>query len=281
MFAARGLRVANSTAIGRGKEHLSLILEDPQGRQHRALWWNGAAWPQPEGPLDLAYSLRASNFRGQREASIEWIDSRPLPAEESVPGLPRWEIIDHRGARHPRPLLDALLAQGGAMVWAEGAEKERVNGLDRCALAPAETLIVWTAPPGRGELLAALRAVQPRRIVLFAHPPGDETFNAFVLRLAGLANHVINRLSGAALLRQLAAACAQREAAARLGLDWLQAEGRIQVSYTPEGGVLLAKGSGNPVGNSAAVAEKLKILLTETTAYRRVAATAPAESLIG
>jgi single-stranded-DNA-specific exonuclease len=282
VFAARGLRLVSTAPIGRGKEHLSMTVEDPNGMQHKALWWGGAAWPLPEGRFELAYSLRASNYRGQREISIEWAASRPL--EEGAPDLrlERYEIVDHRAARHPRPILDALLAQGGAVVWAEGEARARLNGLDRCTLVPAATLVVWTQPPGRAELQAALEAVHPRQVVLFAAEPGDETPNAFLTRLAGLVNHVINHAPAdpVVALRQLAAACAQREAATRLGLRWLQAEGKIKLELSPQGDAHLTRASAPPDGNGAAILEQLKIMLTETAAYRRMYATAPAAAVI-
>src|SRR5690606_37687073 len=84
-LASRGLSIKSSRTVGRGQEHLQLVLTDDSGTTQRAIWWNGASEDLPQGRFDLAYVARASDYRGQREVQIEWQDARPLEAVDLDP----------------------------------------------------------------------------------------------------------------------------------------------------------------------------------------------------
>jgi single-stranded-DNA-specific exonuclease len=75
-FASRGLTLRSAAALGRGGEHIRLNVEDENGNQQSILWWNGAVEEMPAGKFDLAYSLRASTFRGERQLALEFVDFR-------------------------------------------------------------------------------------------------------------------------------------------------------------------------------------------------------------
>ena len=97
-LVSRGVKVSKATAIGRGGEHRQVTVEDETGATQRVIWWQGADQPLPEGRFDLAYSARASDFRGQRDVQIEWIDARTA-APESIdlrPAPSAIAIIDRR-----------------------------------------------------------------------------------------------------------------------------------------------------------------------------------------
>ena len=79
-LACRDVVLKSQAIFGRRQEHLQLIVEE-SGRAYKVLWWSGAgeALPEPiEGgvPFDLAYTARASNYRGAREVQIEWMGAR-------------------------------------------------------------------------------------------------------------------------------------------------------------------------------------------------------------
>ena len=154
---------------------------------------------------------------------IEWVDARPVPGAPVVVQPARPAIVDHRRAPQPLALLDQARSQSGVQVWAEGEARRELGGQDRGQLAPADTLVIWTIPPGRAELQAALNQVKPKEVVLFADDPGMDQFDAFLQRLAGLAKHALRTADGLVSVQRLAAATAQREAAAWLGLRWLAA----------------------------------------------------------
>ena len=81
------------------------------------------------------------------------------------------EMVDHRSDPHPRALLENLRGQEGLLIWAEGKSKGILAGQDRLDLLSTHPdpqhpprLVIWTAPPGRGELQAILAALQPREV---------------------------------------------------------------------------------------------------------------------
>jgi single-stranded-DNA-specific exonuclease len=152
VLAIPRLSILSSSSIGRESDHLQIIVKDEFDRTHKVIWWRGAGWPLPEGVFDLACVVRASNYRGQREVQVEWIDARPVETPEINLRKPI-DVIDQRDLEHPLPILQDLVKETQAMVWAEGEARDRLAALgittcDRTQLSPAETLIIWSTPPG-------------------------------------------------------------------------------------------------------------------------------------
>jgi single-stranded-DNA-specific exonuclease len=275
VLATRNLTLRNVAEIGRNREHRKIVVEDEQGVTQSVLWWNAAeaelpaALAETGNRFDLAYTLRASDFRGVRDVTLEfvdlrWVEEKPIKVEK-----PRLEIVDHRRAENPLENLATLKhANLQTAIWAEGEQKKAVGGMDRNGLTRAKALIVWTTPPGGAELRRAIETVKPETIYLFAvHPGGDEP-KAFLERLSGLVKFAINQRGGKVTLAELAASTAQREATVRLGLEWLAAGGHFGLSIEDRQIQLASqKGQPNPyVQQELFIA--LKGLLEETAAYR-------------
>ncbi len=283
-FLISDLAVTACAEIGRQREHLLLTLEDRAGNTQRALWWGGAAWPQPQGRFDLACTLRASNFRGQRELQVEWVEFRERPEETVEVEQPRVHVTDCRARPHPRAVLEALRAEGPLLVWAEGEAKGFLAGQDRLELvsaAPGGRLAVWTAPPGRAELQAVLSTLRPAEVILFGLEPETATLQGFLARLAGLVKYTLKAAQGPAQadLPRLAAATAQREAAVRLGLRWLAARGDVLLEEAEDGALWLRPGPGRGTGGAAEIQAGIQALLEESAAYRHFFRTADVSML--
>ena len=77
-FASRNMQLKAVVKIGKTQEHLRLNIEDEHGNANSILWWNGIDEDLPETgtKLDLAYSLRASTFRGERQLQLHYVDCR-------------------------------------------------------------------------------------------------------------------------------------------------------------------------------------------------------------
>jgi single-stranded-DNA-specific exonuclease len=82
VLATRNLKLTGYVAVGRNDEHLQLTIEDELGHSMRSIWWQGAGYPLPETPFDLAYSVRASTYRGQRDVQVEWVDYRLIESQK-------------------------------------------------------------------------------------------------------------------------------------------------------------------------------------------------------
>jgi single-stranded-DNA-specific exonuclease len=284
-LVSKGLSLTSHTPVGRTGEHLQLIVKDEEGTAQRVVWWQGAGWPLPQGRFDLAYVVRASNYRGQRDVQVEWVDA--LSIEEPRPdGFPKTrqvsEIVDYRREPNPRKVLERLRVREEAQVWSEAEARAEVAGQDRYELSPSKVLIIWTTPPGPAELRTVLEKVSPTTVYLFGIDPGLDHPETFLKRLAGLTRYALNSHQGRVNVSTLAAATAQREVTVRQGIAWLAARGHLVVlreegdeMQLAEGNLVVdPKGLQKPLGS-------LKALLEETAAYRAHFARADKESLIG
>jgi len=270
VLACRGLKLTSHTTAGRDNEHLLLTVEDEVEQSQRVVWWQGAGWPLPEGRFDLAYSVRASTFRGQRQVQVEWVDARALEDTPAIIPKPskKVEVIDFRKEAFPLPILQRLQAETDLQIWGESEARDKLHLRDRYHLEPSENLVVWTSPPGHAEWRAGLEAADPERIYLFGLDPHMDDPNEFLKRLAGLVKYALNSERGQIRLPDLAAATAQREKSLEVGLAWLEARGYVQVLARDADEMIIGKGKGQPDERLPQLTAQLKSLLDESAAYR-------------
>ena len=280
-LASRGLVLTGHSSLGRTGEHLRLTVEDERGADQTVIWWQGAGRALPEARFDLAYVVRASDYRGRRGIQIEWVEARPANGLPPLPGPQSRviDVVDLRSEENPARALACLRRQGDLLTWSEGGASTETPGQDRYALRSSKRLVVWTTPPGPSELRAALGQVSPEVVFLIALDPDLDRWDQFLARLAGLLKHALRAQAGRADIRALAAATAQREATARAGIDWLAAHGDIVV--LSESGHELSLGWGDRQVRESLVqaGHRLHSLLEETAAYRRHVARADADAL--
>jgi single-stranded-DNA-specific exonuclease len=265
-FASRGLRLKSAAALGRGGEHIRLNVEDENGNQQSILWWNGGIEDKPEGKFDLAYSVRAATFRGERQLALEFVDFRVVEEVAVEVKSKQIEVIDLRKSVDQFTRLTV-------QTYVEGDARKKIDGVDRYSLQPSAELALYTAPPGPGELKAILEQVNPQKVYLVAQNPPVEKADEFLTRLAGMVKFVIAKKAGETKISELAAATAQREITVRIGLEWLAAGGHVTVSGEDDA-VLLSQRSGE--GNEYVRKElylAVKGLLEETAAYRNYVTT--------
>ncbi len=282
-LATHGLAMQSATTIGHNQEHVKLVVGDAAGNSQAVLWWNGADEQEtlPEGRFDLAFSLRASDFRGTPQVTLELVDFRSLEPEQTEGISRKLEVLDYRSLPEPAQILSGLPQRSATLVWAEGSDKKPVGSLDRHALAPADALAIWTIPPSPEELQAALEAVHPRTVHLFAVTEPDEAPEAFLGRLAGLAKYAVNRRAGRISWPELESATAQRAVTVRKGIAWLVSQGEVNIRMEGEDELVVSTGATpkDPAAASRLWAE-IQSLLAETAAYRSHFKRADKEALL-
>ena len=263
VLASRAVTLKSISNIGKTKEHLRLNIEDEAGSPQSVLWWGGAGsnLPETEAKIDIAYSLRASTFRGQKQVTLQFEEFRI--AEEKLVEVhkPKLEIRDMRSQS------SLLNLQPSTLIWAEGAD--RAAGLPRFDLHPADEFSIYTTPPSPPELRQALNIVKPKIVYLFAVSPAEEKPAEFLAHLAGLCKYALNQRRGRVTLQELAAAMAARASAVQIGLEWMAAGGQLSVSIE-EGQVTLSREQRekNPY-LQAELFTALKGVLNETSAFRK------------
>lgn len=278
ILATHKVSLRSISTIGKAKEHLRLNVEDESGNVQSILWWGGAGGELPEegSKFDIAYSVRASTFRGEKQVTLQFEDFRIV--EEAPPELRKrkTEIMDYRlQTEHLKSL------QGEVLIWAEGGDKSK--GKNRFELNEADELAIWTTPPSPAELRAVLEVVKPKKIYLFGVSPNTEKTDEFLSRLAGIVKFIINQRGGKITIGELASVMAQREGAIRIGLEWLAAGGHVSMQRdASQDAILLSAGNGEL--NQYLQRElylSVKGILEETAAYRAHFARANVDSILG
>jgi hypothetical protein len=298
------MELTEISPVGRSEEHLQLVVEDRVGNAYRVIYWQGAGMETElrrrlgKGDLDLAYHARASDYYGQRKVQVEFVDLRLVesaPIEITTPRRPL-DVVDCRREPQALLLLKQAVAQHSALVWAEAEAvlklaSKGVASVDRNHLAPADCMAIWTTPPGRRELQAALDQVHPRSLYLFCIDPETVKLEVYLNRLAGLVKYALRTNQGKISIPVLAAASGQRAHVVLKGLEWLAARQYIQIVALSEAEVLVSPApAGGEAGVPAAMspsneqAESLlggiKSLLAETSAFRAYFARADKEDLM-
>jgi single-stranded-DNA-specific exonuclease len=279
-LATRDLRVDEDTVIGRDGEHRRLVVADEHGTQQTVLWWQSAHETLPEGRFDLAYELRARDYRGERQLQIVWVDARSREEVTTSSRPLARVVIDRRAEAEPREAL-ANLSETGLIVWAEGEDlstPEGMTGTDRLGLTESPVLVIWTTPAGPDELAQAMLAANPDRIHVFAVEPLTVGLRGFLERLAGMVKYDLRARGGHVDVRRLAAALGHREATVRAGLDLMAARGHLRISKRDKDTLTVYAGT-EPLADSEHAEAQLQRLLDETAAYRRHFRSAPTKVL--
>ena len=282
VLVSRNLRLTGYAAVGRNSDHLQLTIEDEYGNTQRSIWWQGAGYSLPDSLFDLAYSVRASTYRGQRGIQIEWLDYRLIetPAVSLASIKTSIEVIDMRSESEPVEKLANILKGESILLWGEADPFSRDDCFNRLSLHPSKVMAIWTIPPGYSELQAAVLCVKPEKVYLFGNNPGMDKPESFLRRLLGLLKYSINSAGGTASLTSLAAATAQKTSTMKIGLEWLEARGYIQiVSISDE--VIKVK-AGNKINKTDIHSSStwLNSALSESGAFRRYFLSADKDRLI-
>ncbi len=265
IFAARAVTIEHTRTFGRKGEHREVTLADRAGNTQRLIWWRGAEIDLPETLLDVAFTIKTSNFRGDTALAIEWVDFREAEIPADLVAAPRSKsnIIDWRNqSAVDFPAHDAVL-------WADGVAHAPQPAVRRYDLPEAVTLIVWSPPCGWREFKQALERVKPQTVILYAADLPDDRLESFRIRLVGLLKHDLEQRAGHVDVERLAAALNQRLITTRKGLEWLEAAGQLRVLNWDENGLIIALGTGQATAEADVVAAELKVLLSETAAWRQ------------
>ena len=165
VLATRNLTLKSIKEIGKTREHRRIVVADENGVEQDLLWWNGAGEeiPDVETKIDVAYSLRANTYRGEKQLTLQLqefrvVEEKPIEIRKS-----KVEIRDLR--------LQPFTFNTSTLIWAEGNDKAK--GVNRFDLYQADELAIYTIPPSPVELRAALETVKPKIIYLLGISPAD------------------------------------------------------------------------------------------------------------
>ncbi|HEY3343460.1 MAG TPA: single-stranded-DNA-specific exonuclease RecJ [Anaerolineaceae bacterium] len=271
VFASRNMAIRSTSPVGRGGEHLLVTVENDQGQTNRVIWWQGGGERLPEGRFDLAYKARTSNYKGKLDVQVEWVDAQMVQAVDlggGRPGETARENLDLRMRPRPELELAKWMAKGSLSVWLEDSPESGVDGVHRLDLAPAKTLVIWTAPPGDAVLEEVLRRVNPRQVVWVCRDPQETSGQAFITRLAGMVKYALHAYAGRFSVAKLAAATGQRDETVLAALELLCGRGWITIVESADAEWRVEAGAAPDAEIERLASARLRELLAETAAYR-------------
>jgi len=281
VFFSTGHNMIKQDPIGLNGEHLSIRVEDQHGQKYDLLYWNGKGMllPEQSDSFDLAYSLRASTFRGERQLQLEWIDFRIT--QESI-GLPsrtsEIELDDQRGSDLTAAKVVAL-SLPDSVFWNEGSTEK--PGEDRTGLHSAETLVIAFPPPGPDEIRSVMNRVSPTRVMLLPSTLPNDDPGYFMQNLMKILRPYLEENNPSIELDQLAARLGHRGRTVELGLQYLQADGKLAVMKDAKGKMRLSRQAAPEIdlARKPVIEGNLRIALTETSAFRSYYLAADGEQL--
>lgn len=269
-FATRSVRVKSRRTMGSRGDHIDLRVEDQAGNEQRVLWWFGDVDAVPQGWFDMAYTVRPNVFNGKREALIEWLDARP-PADEALAlqdQAPQYAIVDYRQQADPQAALEHVRREHDDLViWREGLPQ--IDGADRFALRSAETLVIWSPPPGALIWESVLDIVQPQTLVLFGNAAPFDQADVLLKQVGGLLKYAYQQKGGTVSASELAALTGHTEVTIMACLRWLNARSPMQLTALSEDMYLIEMQESAATGSGARESDWLNRALAETRAYRR------------
>ena len=267
LFATRGVQVLSNKIIGKNQNHRKLTIKDSLGSSTDVLWWNSTDLDLPSSPLDIAYNLAITSYRGQEQSQLTLKHFRqssesPILIKESKP-----TIIDHRTDLNPEYIVDDLLIEfPGIQIWAEYHEPENIVSVPRLSLIKSPELLIWTTPPSQSVLKDVLERVSPSRIFLFANTPPDHSNRKIIELILGMLRHLHE--SGKPFDPELMAqSIAQTSAIIQTGIDWLHNHGDYDLSKLRTDNKIFP-GSGKPTTELGKIDQRFNLLLDEINSYR-------------
>ncbi len=270
LLASRDLRLASVREIGRQREHLALLLEDPSGFRYPCFWWQASRSDLPEGLFDLAFTARSGSYRGEQEVQLTWQAFRQQAAVVEVTRTAKQAppaFLDLRQS----PDWQTELAQAGfeeVQVWKEGLRSDPVPGRNRYELEPAPVLVFYSLPPSNSVMREILENAAPHTVVFINGDPGLASPQKFLERLAGGVKFAINRQAGRVEFEKLVVLTNQTPEVVQLGLAVLESQGAIRCGFEARM-VTIQLGDGAAQPALEWLYQQLQLALAETAAYRK------------
>lgn len=271
VFGAAKMRIVETRPVGKLSEHMLIDVEDPGGNLNRFILWNGSGLDLPAGTFDLAYTPRATNYRGQDQVSLEWIDYRLVKDEIDVSTkiqIQPAQNIDLRNASLEEQ-VSHLSMMPDTILWKEGTSNIEINGVNRLELVPSKNLVLWSVPPDYENLKNILDAVKPTNIYWILSSPTEHQLKEFLHIFASHIKSAIKHNRNDIHIPQMAADLAVAEATIKLALNWLVAKGIIRTMPLSTGYVKVVEGGIPDPINQAQLEESLQQRFKELRAFTR------------
>ena len=228
------LRPVRAAPLGNDSKHQMVFFQDESGHEDRAIWWRSAGQMLPN-LCDLIYTIQRDVYQGRSRLQVQVVRMEvPAPAQSSTLLGEQFNIVDLRAAPERAQALQRLVDEQGApnvQVWDDlsavqpkGAPLTPEPRL-RLQLEPRPVLVIWGAPAGPEELVAALERAKPHVVVLLTPPevPNYDRPEIVMQQVAALLKTAQQRgdaLDDPDVVARMAARIGQRAMTLRAGLEY-------------------------------------------------------------
>ena len=270
VFMTRDVEVRSIAKLGRNEQHRRIIIENSDGVRQRVLWWNSADIDPPTGRIDLAFTISLSMFQGEHQLQIQLVDWTQISVPESDL-VATIDVIDYRTNQEEfeTVLMNVFAEYPQAIIWAEGFPTSQNLGVPLSELEVNDTLVIVTAPPNDAQLRQALEKVQPQRVILIGINPPIETLPDFLKLQWGLTEKVIQNTDGTVNINRFMERLGQPKIVVKLGLEYLQAMGKITVDFGARTRLEIGTGTNQQASDVETIEKRLRAAWEEVEAYRR------------
>lgn len=281
VLVSRNIVIKSNVPIGKNKEHLQLLVEDSLGETHRVIWWQGAGNPLPDERVDLAFSVRLNNFRGDRSVQLEYVDCHEI-IRESVIEIRKSKIkaLDFRSDPQPRKILDRFIQETHGLVWAEGEYLSAEFCVNRNQLVPIPSLALWSIPPSLDILRTILEKTNPEKLAFLAAGIHNDQLETVLKSIGGMIRFALANEFGILNIDKMAARICQQSITVERGLEWWCAHGDISLQRIDPGIYHARHDSQADLKSLRLIERELVKLLAETSAFRTYYLRAPIEQLL-
>jgi len=279
LFATRGVSVSSDKTIGKNLNHRKLTVKDSPGTSAEVLWWNSSDIDLPPGPLDIAYSLGISSYRGQEQIQMTLKHLRPSTEIPIFIKDNKPLFIDHRQIADPYDILPVVLSDyPDLQIWAEFSKPDGFDSHTRNGLIQSSQLLIWTPPPNLSVLKKALDVVSPSKVILVSNTLPIQNNKEVLESILGMLRH-LNEKGKDYNPELFAQSIAQTSALVQTGLDWFHSRGDYDLSLLRNESKILP-GAGNITKSFNEINDKFTKQLDEIASYRSYFANADIRYLL-
>lgn len=271
IFSAERMKLIDTRTVGKLGDHLLVDVEDPEGNLNRLVWWNGSGLSLTEGLFDLAYTPRATNYRGEDQVSLEWVDYRLVKDEIDITAkLPKNTLqnIDLR-SNQPGNQVNQFPDVSETLVWKEGTIPVELRVFNRLELSPSRNLVLWSVPPDYETLRSILNIVKPATLYWMLVSPSEHQLSVFLQSFASRIKNAIEQDHNEVDILQLAVDLASTETTIKLALNWLAARGVITFTNLSPEVVRIVRGGTPDYLKQSQLDESMRQRFRELQAFTR------------
>ncbi len=267
VFVSRNLSIISDKLVGKNRDHRQLLVQSEDGITQKVIWWNGAEDALPKGKFDLAYQLSLSNYRGELELTLTWVDAK---SEQKIDETKiKRELIDFRLSNNPLQELDRILAMNPDVeIWSQRIQTEIDGKFCVESLKNSQSLVLWTVPASNKLMIEIIEKVKPLRIYFFSNSEVPNSLDSFIKILIGIIKYSYSHKEQNLNILSLESRIGLSQNLLGAAFKWIDAKGLFEIIFSEEGNIQINPGDSTQKNNLPLASNHLEAAWKEYDAWR-------------